>query len=263
MKTSNDHFTPPLLHDLEGSDCIVLSDTHLLASQPHDINLFCFALEKCAESVPLVILLGDIFDFIFGYGEFHRSMYKPVFEALKKAKKSGCRVLWFEGNHEFSLQGLSQTDLVDVVKSADLITEFPSLGSKKVMLSHGDEIYASQKYLRYRNFIKSPVFQNFARFLPKKALDRVALRLSEKSRLQDEYRDFDLRSCIHSLARYAVDHGCSTIVSGHFHFLHTGTIEISGQSIQVLCQPSWQAEARGFLRLHQGIWTYVSLANRP
>ena len=53
-----------------------------------------------------IILLGDMFDFMMGEHQEYLNIFEKFFRELKKLLAEGKEIHFFEGNHDFHLEGL-------------------------------------------------------------------------------------------------------------------------------------------------------------
>lgn len=194
---------------------IFVSDVHILDSDDDKcLKLMNLINSDEARSAKAFVLLGDIFDFYFGAKAYFRDKFQGIYLALKTLSESGVEVVFMEGNHEFGMVG-DQTFSPFVPKS-DFIEM--QLGQKKILLSHGDLIFADKAYLRFRNVIKNNFVQWIAKvFFGGRFLDRYALWHAKKSRSKSTTRKIDHQGIISDAGQIAKKRGVDMFVFGHFH----------------------------------------------
>lgn len=112
---------------------IFFSDAHLGKGDGDGTRvLHRFMGEVCARADE-VCILGDIFEFYHGFGEYVYPWYRWVIEAIRDLTRKGVRVHFIEGNHEFGM-GRYFTDYTGAschhhaVLHADGLTIFVSHG---------------------------------------------------------------------------------------------------------------------------------------
>ena len=81
----------------------VISDVHLHNPQDNLTKIFIETLYSF-ENAENVFLLGDIFDFIAVKSPYFFDLWENVFHAFKHLKKSGVRLYFIEGNHDFGFE---------------------------------------------------------------------------------------------------------------------------------------------------------------
>lgn len=195
------------------ADVIIVSDLHI--AHPEDERadaLLQLILQSIGSQVRFFILLGDVFEFCFPVQDFHRKQFHRIGEALTALSRSGIRVLFFEGNHEFALEKLAWPG-VEIVSEGSRTFHIPAVGH--VIFSHGDTVHASPAYLRFRAFVKSRWLRNLARWIPARILNAYALWQAKKSRSLDEYRTLDHSALLANMSDWLGSHAFG--VFGHFH----------------------------------------------
>ena len=95
----------------EQKDWIFISDAHFTGKEPEEVESFLGFLDAEEERIDHLVILGDLFEFFFGFKDpsagnksFGFSDYLPVLEKLRRLDRQGVRITYFEGNHDFSLQ---------------------------------------------------------------------------------------------------------------------------------------------------------------
>ena len=81
---------------------VFLADAHL--RNPGDANyqaLLQFLGEQEGHT-DLLGLLGDICEFLVGYPDSVFPAYRPLFDALRRLQQGGTRLVYVEGNHDFT-----------------------------------------------------------------------------------------------------------------------------------------------------------------
>ncbi len=198
---------------LENAELVLVSDLHITSPSDDRASILVRLIDSCARAgVKNFVMLGDVFEFCFPAQRFHRQQFRVIGEALTRLSRTGTRVIYFEGNHEFDLQRLAWPG-VEIVSEGSRNLRIESIGPIK--LSHGDLIYASPSYLRFRNFVKSPWTRAFARLIPPFILNSYALWQAKVSRSHDEYRHLDHRALISTMDTWIG--ACRYGIIGHFH----------------------------------------------
>jgi UDP-2,3-diacylglucosamine hydrolase len=90
---------------------IFLADAHL--ASPSDLNyrLLLRFLQNLEGNTEALFIMGDLFDFWLGFPSQPFQQFNAVLEALLALKRSGCRLVYFEGNHDFHLGELFRNRL--------------------------------------------------------------------------------------------------------------------------------------------------------
>lgn len=196
-------------------DVVVVSDAHLRDPKDENGQLFLDLLSQIAlRDVDVFVLLGDIFDFCLGAHPYYHKKYAPFGRALEGVVASGTRVVFLEGNHEFSIANMPW-------KGVEFVTEetfhLKTSGGSFLQFGHGDLIHSDANYRLFRKFIKSSWFLRMIRMLPGKLIDELANRAAQLSRAQDEYRAIDHHAILASVYKWLEQESATYGVFGHFH----------------------------------------------
>ena len=221
--------------DLKDAELVVVSDIHIRGAEDEKSQALLRLIGQIREAKPkYFVLLGDIFDFYFGASKYFHKKFAKLGSALSDLSNSGVQVVFFEGNHEFDMHKAPWTG-VQFVGEGDRI--LPLGADRAVKMAHGDLVYASPGYLRFRNFVKSKSVRTIARLMPSLFLDSYALWHASHSRQQE--RPLNQKS-LEERAFSWLDEGpvkAKVGVIGHFH------LPIAAQSPDknkhIFCMHSW------------------------
>ncbi len=196
---------------------IFLADAHL--KDPADCNFkmlvrFLSELEGKADSL---FIMGDLFDFWVGFPSHPFRQYDQVLDALERLVDSGCRLVCFEGNHDFHLGDIFAKRLKAEIHPVPIIQE---IQGRRLYLCHGDQINsADTSYRLLRLLLHNPVTAAAVRVFPPSLAVFIKERLQHSS--QSKYHvasaRWDYSSIIREFASSVRLMGCSGMVTGHFH----------------------------------------------
>jgi len=191
---------------------IFLADAHLKGEgEAAEVELIEFL--DTLEGIDCLVILGDLFDFWIARNKVARTRYKAVLKALKRVSEQGTRIIYVEGNHDFSMGGFFTEELgATVVEGEAELT----LDKKKFYLSHGDTVEMTDGYRRWRGFLRSPSFSFLTTVLPSGLVWSVATRLSGRSRSYDT-KGPGLDERLREFARERIESGVDFVVMGHSH----------------------------------------------
>ncbi|MBI5234920.1 MAG: UDP-2,3-diacylglucosamine diphosphatase [Deltaproteobacteria bacterium] len=191
-----------------------VADGHLKGlDDPNQKSLVAFLSR--IEPPDTLVILGDLFEFWTGSNKVAMSRYAPVLDALATLRKNGVRVIYLEGNHDFSIgKGALFADTLGIEVHADSF-EF-SLDGKRVFLSHGDIVSMSLGYALWRGFVRSGLCRFIVALLPDKTVWNAAMRLSRQSR-RNSYAEGALDEGLKGFAIERIRAGFDAIVMGHSH----------------------------------------------
>ena len=92
-------------------DWIFVSDAHLTGQDPGSMEVFLRFLDSEKKRMGHLVILGDLFEFFFGFRKGSSSErpsafsdYLPVLNKLQTLSREGIQIKYFEGNHDFFLQ---------------------------------------------------------------------------------------------------------------------------------------------------------------
>ena len=189
---------------------IIISDAHFSQERP---QLLPF-IEDIASGViktPQLILMGDIFDALFGIIEHTYIENKRIMELLKQIANT-IEVIYLEGNHDFNLQTVFENITIYPIQKQPVACSFQG---KKVMLAHGD-FDAPFGYQIYTAFIRNPIVLHMLR--PLDALfNHFILRFVDKHlKKKDDCKELEWFEDF-IMKRFADGMECDYFIEGHFH----------------------------------------------
>jgi UDP-2,3-diacylglucosamine hydrolase len=206
---------------------IFIADAHLKGiDDPAQERLAGF-LDSQADLHTLVIL-GDIFDVWCGFNKIVYYQYLPVLNSLKRLKKIGTRIIYIEGNHDFSMEGFFENELGAEVHAESL--EFEADG-RHMYLAHGDTVYMSTGYSLWRWFLRSMAFRVLTCALSAGLVWKIAAMLSRRSRARLRPSSI-IEARQREFAKRKVGDGIDAVVMGHSHV--AGVHDIHGGGVRGL-----------------------------
>lgn len=196
---------------------IFLADAHLVAPADRNYRMLLRFLAELEGNTETLYIMGDLFDFWLGFPSHPFRQYDTVLAALESLVRSGCRLVYFEGNHDFHLGPIFRERLGAEVHAGPAI--LPVQG-KRLFLCHGDQInladrgYRLLRLLLHNRFVAAMITS----FPPALALV-IKERLQHTSRAgyEEKIKRWDYRRIILDFARSVRTPGCDGMVTGHFH----------------------------------------------
>lgn len=188
---------------------IFFSDVHLERNDSRKIStVTTFVREICIQA-ELIFILGDLFEFFYGYKNYIYPWYLEVIDALKGLTEKGKKVYFLEGNHEFQL-GNALKNYAGIECLRELSIE---IDKKKVFLSHGNEFIKNNplRFLKSR-FVYSVMEALGPDFTWKTAM-LSSMLLSDKKK---PYRE-DIKQKFRLLAKARLDEGYDVVILAHTH----------------------------------------------
>ena len=212
-------------------DWVFVSDAHFTGHEPEETALFLQFLDSQKEGMGHLVILGDLFEFLFGFqptarsrdrsnaGPFPFPEYLPVFEALERLAHRGVRIAYVEGNHDFSLSSFFQ----DWFKIE--VNVYPDgwegrLGGKRSFMAHGDLSNPAQwKYRFYRRVVKNPWTYRLIRFIGPRWSRRAASGMNRQShQIYHNREPQGMAEAFRSFAHRKFLEGFEIVILGHSHF---------------------------------------------
>ncbi len=160
-------------------------------------------------STSQLILMGDIFDLLFGVGKYIQTFSEEGIKLLNSVSEE-IEVIYLEGNHDFSISNIFPKV---TVYPRELQPVEMRLGDKKVFMSHGDKFEVGFIYEVYSYLIRSKTVLNCLRILEKFIIDKNIKRLKSKN-ICREFKDFQKR-VDKIVSKYPKS--ADLIVEGHYH----------------------------------------------
>ena len=224
---------------------VFVADAHLL--DPNEANyraLLAFLAEQEGHT-DLLVLLGDICEFLVGYPHTVFPPYEPLMAALERLQRSGTRLVYVEGNHDFHLApGFRRRFPCKVLPDGGAI----ELDGVRILLAHGDLADpADHGYRLMRRLLRGPLVRLLIRLLPVAATWWIGERWSRSSRCRrnDKSRQRRARDILIPYAREQLAEGFQAVVTGHFHQpfhekLDTGELIALGDWIAQYSYAVWE-----------------------
>ena len=197
---------------------VFLADAHL--RRPEDLNyraLQTFLAEQEGRT-DLLVILGDLFEFLIGYPVEEFPHYLPILDSLLRVKRGGTRIVYCEGNHDFHLGEFFTGPLGAELHPGPTVIE---LDGKPVHICHGDQINRGEIPVRLlRALLHGTLVRALIPLVPAGVACAIADRLGRRSsaRRAKKKRRVDTRALlIRSYAEQWFGRGCTAVVTGHFH----------------------------------------------
>jgi UDP-2,3-diacylglucosamine hydrolase len=236
-------------------DWIFISDAHFTGKEPEEMEAFLRFLDSEKERMDHLVILGDLFEFFFGFKNFFLTEkssafadYLPVLESLQRLYRQGIRIKYFEGNHDFFLRSFfSEQFEMEVEVYPDGNEE--RLGGKRAFIAHGDLSNPKQwRYRVFRRILKNRWTYHLIHFTGPRLSRRIAQRLSDLS-YQKYHVDVQPNPppVFKVFAHQKFLEGFKIVILGHSHFPEEVEEWIDGRRCRYFNVGDWVVH-RSFLR---------------
>lgn len=217
---------------------VFIADGHLKGLDDPNQKALVKFLEKLKADT--LAVMGDLFDFWTGSNSVAKRQYAPVLDSFLKLKKRGTRIMYFEGNHDFSMGPFFTNDLEARVFEG---LEEMELSGHRFVLGHGDTVGMSSGYRLWRAYLRSPAFKVMAAIATPPAVWAIANRLSRKSRRRSYPAGENMtESRLREFAMGQIGKGADFVVLGHSHEAGVSRLESSGRKGVYANPGSWAKE---------------------
>ncbi len=209
--------TKQILEHIQEPSIIIFSDMHIRNQNDWSAQFFLQLCEKLGQSAshsPLsFVFLGDIFDFTFGRNSYFQKKFKFFAESVEHLAKVSKEILYLPGNHEFFIEEKKWPHLQFIHNDA----WSGKLQNIKISLTHGDLVYCTPGYIKFRKILFSKPITTFASLLPPQVLDWYALHHATHSRKKSSNKILDTEALKQSFETKFQETDSKYIVFGHFH----------------------------------------------
>ncbi|NWF93744.1 MAG: UDP-2,3-diacylglucosamine diphosphatase [Syntrophaceae bacterium] len=236
-------------------DWIFVSDAHFTGQNPDEMEAFLRFLDSEKERMGHLVILGDLFEFFFGFRNslspkksFAFTDYLPVLNKLRSLYLDGIRIKYFEGNHDFFLRSFFSDQLgMEVDVYPDESEE--RLGGKRAFISHGDLSNPRQwTYRTFRRVLKNRLTYCLIHLAGPRLSSRIAKRLSERS--YQKYHNHIQPGLVPAFKAFAHQKflkGFEIVILGHSHYPEEVEEWIDGRRCLYYNVGDWMIH-RSFLR---------------
>jgi len=193
---------------LEGA--LIITDAHYSHLRPELLSLIKDIKSKKIKATQL-ILMGDVFDALFGSVSYTYEQNLEMIELLQKINQK-IEIIFLEGNHDFNLKNIFSNAKIYPFSMQPLLCSFKG---KHVALAHGD-FDLPFSYQLYTAIIRNSLVLKILNFIDKKIGDIIIQKLDLYLNKKDdckEFKNFEAYISKRKLQKYQ----CDYFVEGHYH----------------------------------------------
>ncbi len=191
---------------------VLICDAHYSDQRPQLLELLK-CIETGAVAATQLILLGDIFDLLLGPVPLTLQRNSEAIKTINAIAKR-VEVIFFEGNHDFLLEGIFEDVRIVPIAQQPLRAEYQG---KKLLLAHGD-ILAGRAYALYCAIIRNPFVLRLLRWVDQFSKHAIIRRLDSYLSKKDDCQHFEHFEAYIERRLSALD--CAEIdyfIEGHYH----------------------------------------------
>ena len=218
---------------------IFLADAHLDSPGERNYRMLLRFLRQLEGNTETLFIMGDLFDFWLGFPENPFRQYDDVLTALHSLVRSGCRLVYFEGNHDFHLGPVFSQQLGAEIHSGPTVK---TLQGRKFYLCHGDQINrADFGYRVLRLTLHNRLVAAAIKLVPPALVLHLRDFLQHRSRARYQSRSqrWDYPEIIRDFARSLHARGYEGLITGHFH---SAFCENLGNTFSILSLGDWMEQ---------------------
>jgi UDP-2,3-diacylglucosamine hydrolase len=209
-------------------DWIFVGDAHFAREDKGHTEHFSAFIKKNLHTLDTLVIMGDLFDFWFGFRHLSslKREYSDILDLLEDLRITGVKVIYLEGNHDFSLGSYMRERLGIKVydKSAEM-----ELGGKRIYLAHGDRIAPTLGHWALSRLLRNRVtYQMISRLGPRLVMP-IARGWSARSRGKNMERSPVVIARLRSFAQRKLKEGFDAVILAHTHLPEAITVKEQGR----------------------------------
>ncbi len=199
---------------------IFFSDVHLDRADTDKKDVLKSFLKEICYDADDVFVMGDLFEFFYGYRDYIYPWYKEVVDSLKDLVDKGKKVVFLEGNHEFEI-GNSLKSYAGIECYRELHID---IEGKRIFLAHGNEFIRNNplRFLKSR-FIYS-IMETIGPSLTWKIAMLSSLFLSDRKK---PYRE-EVKQRFRTFAEKRLRDDYDVVIFAHTHMPDRVDFNIDG-----------------------------------
>ena len=188
----------------------VISDAHYSHLRPELLDLIKAIHSKKLQPTQL-ILMGDIFDALFGSIEYTEQENREIIEYLHEISLF-IETIYLEGNHDFNLQSIFSNIKIFTINQQPIECSYKD---KKIYLAHGD-FDGALGYKLYTSLIRNRVILYILNHINNLSNNYILKKLDTYLGIKDDCKEFDgFENYIDK--RVGEEYKCDYLIEGHFH----------------------------------------------
>ncbi|MBN2333504.1 MAG: UDP-2,3-diacylglucosamine diphosphatase [Deltaproteobacteria bacterium] len=227
---------------------IFIADAHLKHPADKNYRKMVAFLSNLPHDVDNLIILGDFFDFWFGYHDVVYADYVPILATLETLVERGIRLYFVEGNHEINLGPYFCNHLRTHSNPRQLSL---SIDGQRLYLAHGDLLNDDQwLYLKWHKLLKSQLITRIIHLIPPSVTRRLARRLSAGSRKRGR-QAHGIPATLTAKLQKILQVGYDAAIIAHYHQPLEQRTTVNGRQCPIFFLGDWLTDY-SYLLLENG-----------
>lgn len=216
---------------------LFISDLHLEESRPDITEAFLAFLEKRAQGVSRLYILGDFFEAWIGDDE-RTPLQETVAGALKALSDGGTDIFLMHGNRDFLIGEEFCTRAGATLLDDPTVVD---LYGTPTLLMHGDSLCtADVEYQKFRQNMRNPQWQQMILQRPLADRQQMARQLREISMAKNQGKEeFIMDVTPDEVVKVMEEHGVQRLIHGHTHRPAEHSLQANGKPAKRIVLGDW------------------------
>jgi UDP-2,3-diacylglucosamine hydrolase len=219
---------------------VFIADAHLVSPDDANYRQLLRFLHDLEGELDTLYIMGDLFDFWLGFPSHPFTQYDEVLDALERLVLRGCRLVYFEGNHDFHLGAIFSRRLKAEIHTGPAME---TVQGKRLYLCHGDQINREDRFYRLLRFLlRTRLVAASVSHFPVSWAQKIREHLQKRSKAGYGVKTalWDYRQILLDFAVGLQKQGCEGLVTGHFHLALCENVP--GNVFTVLSLGDWMGQ---------------------
>ena len=188
----------------------LLGDAHYSHLRPQ-LEGFLQDIKSCKLKPTQLILLGDIFDALFGGVPITKEVNKNIINLINDISTK-IEVIYLEGKHDFNLKNIFPNVKIFTISKQPVECNYKN---KKVFIAHGD-IESPVMYKVYTAIVRDKFVLFLLNILNNLSGNKIIMRLNDYLSKKEDCNKFtNFNEFI--IRRLSGNYKCDYFIEGHFH----------------------------------------------
>lgn len=224
---------------------LFIADLHLTDERPQANGRFFHFLEHTAKEADALYILGDLFEYWVGDDDVRSTITSECGARIRALVNAGTPVYFMHGNRDFMLaKRYAKVSGMQLLADPCVVNLYgtPSL------LMHGDTLCTDDtRYLRWRNWVRTPWMLPVLRALPLWLRHALAERARAKSERAKAIKPVQIMDVNQNAVIQAMQTAQVTrLIHGHTHRPAHHLLKVKSQDCERWVLPDWYGEG-GYL----------------